>query len=152
MMVLVLICILGTVILSLPFVQTSFAKYATDTTINKDFGTNINIDKLRISLITWDTNLEGIYIEDYQKDTIFYVNKLTTSILSVRNLSKGKLEFGDIKIDELDFKLKTYLDNRNTNLEVFIDKFDDGKPRKPIVRTLSFSRLLMSKFLIVISD
>ncbi|MGJ8738867.1 MAG: translocation/assembly module TamB, partial [Zobellia laminariae] len=138
MMVLVLICILGTVILSLPFVQTSFAKYATDT-INKDFGTNINIDKLRISLITWDTNLEGIYIEDYQKDTIFYVNKLTTSILSVRNLSKGKLEFGDIKIDELDFKLKTYLDNRNTNLEVFIDKFDDGKPRKPGTDPFFFS-------------
>ncbi|WP_194534552.1 translocation/assembly module TamB domain-containing protein [Zobellia nedashkovskayae] len=138
MMVLVLICILGTVILSLPFVQTSFAKYATDT-INKDFGTNINIDKLRISLITWDTNLEGIYIEDYQKDTIFYVNKLTTSILSVRNLSKGKLEFGDIKIDELDFKLKTYLDNRNTNLEVFIDKFNDGQPRKPGTDPFFFS-------------
>ena len=133
-----LICVLGTLILSLPFVQTSFAKYATQT-LNKDFGTNINIDRLRVSLISWDTSLEGIYIEDYQKDTLFYVDKLTTSILSVRNLAKGKLEFGDIDIDNLDFKLKTYRDDKNTNLEVFIDKLDDGKPRKPGTPPFFFS-------------
>ena len=124
-----LICVLGTVILSLPFVQTSFAKYAADT-INKDFDTHINIEKLRISLISWDTNLEGVLIEDYQKDTLFYVNSLTTSILSVRNLIKGKLEFGDIDIDKLNFKLKTYRDNKSTNLEVFIDKLDSKQPRR----------------------
>ena len=133
-----LICVLGTLILSLPFVQTSFAKYATDT-INKDFGTNINIDRLRVSLISWDTNLEGVYIEDYQKDTLFYVDRLTTSVLSIRNLVSGRLEFGDIDIDKLDFKLKTYRDNKNTNLEVFIDKLDDGQPRKPGTAPFYFS-------------
>ena len=129
---------MGTVILSLPFIQTSFAKYATET-INKSFGTNINIDRLRISLISWDTNLEGVYIEDYQKDTLFYINNLTTSILSVRNLAKGKLEFGDIDIDKLNFKLKTYRDSTTTNLEVFIDKLDDGKPRRPGTPPFFFS-------------
>ena len=129
---------MGTVILSLPFVQTSFAKYATET-INKNFGTNINIERLRISLISWDTNLKGVYIEDYQKDTLFYVNNLTTSILSVRNLLKGKLEFGDIDVDKLDFKLKTYRDNKSTNLAVFIDKLDDGKPRRPGTPPFFFS-------------
>ena len=99
----------------------------------------MNIDRLRVSLISWDTSLEGIYIEDYQKDTLFYVDKLTTSILSVRNLAKGKLEFGDIDIDNLDFKLKTYRDDKNTNLEVFIDKLDDGKPRKPGTPPFFFS-------------
>jgi len=138
LLVLVLVSVLGTLVLSLPIVQTSFAKYATDT-INKDFGTNINIDKLRISLISWDTNLEGVFIEDYRKDTLFYINSLTTSILSVRNLVKGQLEFGDIEIDKLDFKLKTYRDNRSTNLEVFIDKLDDGKPRRPGTPPFFFS-------------
>ncbi|MGB7393742.1 MAG: translocation/assembly module TamB domain-containing protein, partial [Pricia sp.] len=127
---LLLISVLGTFILSLPIVQTSFARYAADT-INKDFGTNINIDKLRISLISWDTNLKGVYIEDYEKDTLFYVNDLTTSILSVRNLVQGQLEFGDIAIDQLDFKLQTHEGASNTNLEVFIDKLDDGRPRDP---------------------
>jgi len=110
-------------------IQTRFAKFATNT-INNEYGTNISIDRVRVSLISWDTSLQGIYIEDYEKDTLFYVNELTTSILNVRNLVAGKLEFGDIAVDGLDFKLKTYKDSVGTNLEVFIDKLDDGKPRK----------------------
>ena len=122
----------------MPVVQTGFATYATKA-INKEFRTNINIDKLRVSLISWDTSLEGIYIEDYKKDTLFYVSELVTSIMSVRNLLQGKLQFGDINIDKLNFKLKTYQDNKNTNLEVFIDKLDDGKPRKPGTDPFFFS-------------
>jgi hypothetical protein len=136
--VLVLICVLGSVILSLPFVQTRFAKYAT-TEINNEFGTNINIDRLRISLISWDTSLKGVYIEDYQQDTLFYIDNLSTSILNVRNLVNGKLEFGDIAIERLNFKLRTYQDNKNTNLEVFIDKLDDKKPRAPGTPPFYFS-------------
>lgn len=137
-LVLLLISVLGTIILSLPIVQTSFARYAADT-INKDFGTHLSIDKLRISLISWNTNLKGVYIADYKRDTLFYVNELTTSILSVRNLVKGQLEFGDIVIDELDFKLKTYRDTTSTNLEVFIDKLDDGRPKDPNRPSFFFS-------------
>ncbi|MBC8769739.1 translocation/assembly module TamB [Arenibacter sp. BSSL-BM3] len=137
-MVLILICVLGSVILSLPFVQTRFAKYAT-TEINKEFGTNINIERLKISLISWDTSLSGVYIEDYKQDTLFYIDNLSTSILNVRNLVNGKLEFGDIAIERLNFKLKTYQDNKNTNLEVFIDKLDDKKPRKPGAPPFYFS-------------
>ncbi len=133
-----LICALGTIILSLPVLQTRFAKYATNS-INEKYGTHINIDKLEISLISWNTSLKGVYIEDYRKDTLFYVNELTTSILSMRNLTKGKLEFGDIDVDKIDFKLKTYKDTTITNLEVFIDKLGDGKPRKPGVDPFFFS-------------
>lgn len=137
-MVFILIAVLGTIILSVPAVQTKLANVATNS-INEEFGTNINIDKLRISLISWDTSMKGVYIEDYEKDTLFYVNDLTTSILSIRNLTKGKLEFGDIEIDQLDFKLKTYKDSVSTNLEIFIDKLDDGKPRKPGTPPFFFS-------------
>lgn len=135
---LVLICVLGSVILSLPFVQTRFAKYAT-AEINKEFGTNINIDRLRISLISWDTSLKGVYIEDYKQDTLFYIDNLSTSILNVRNLVNGKLEFGDIAIERLNFKLRTYQDDQSTNLEVFIDKLDDKKPRAPGTPPFYFS-------------
>jgi len=133
-----LISVLGTIILSLPAVQTRLANVATNS-INKEFGTNINIEQLRVSLISWDTSLKGVYIEDYEKDTLFYINDLTTSILSVRNLTKGKLEFGAIEIDQLDFKLQTYKDSIGTNLDVFIDKLDDGKPRKPGTPPFFFS-------------
>ena len=129
LLVFLLICVLGTIILSIPAVQTRFAKVATKA-INEEYGTSINIERLKVSLISWDTSLKGVFIKDYEKDTLFYVNELTTSILSVRNLASGKLEFGDIDVNGLDFKLKTYKDSVSTNLEVFIDKLDDGKPRK----------------------
>jgi len=129
-LVLLLICVLGTLIFSLPVVQTLLAQYATKK-INKQYGTHINIDRLKVSLISWDTALEGVFIEDYKQDTLFYVNELKTSILSISNLAKGNLEFGDISVHELNFKLKTYYGESNTNLEVFVDKLDDGKPREP---------------------
>lgn len=138
LLVFLLICVLGSIILSLPAVQTRFAKFATNS-INEEYGTNINIDRLQFSLISWDTSLKGIYIEDYEKDTLFYVDNLTTSILNVRNLVSSKLEFGDIDVDGLDFKLKTYKDSIGTNLEVFIDKLDDGKARKPGTPPFFFS-------------
>ncbi len=114
----------------MPSVQTRFAKYATKE-LNKEFGTNINIERLRISLITWDTALRDIYVEDYKKDTLFHIQELTTSILSMRNLINGRLEFGGIEVEELNFKLKTYEGERQTNLDVFVEKLDDGKPRDP---------------------
>lgn len=125
-------------VLSMPFVQTSFARYAANE-INSEFGTNIHIDKLKVSLITWDTSLKGVFVEDYKKDTLFYIDHLSTSILNVPNLVKGKLQLGDIAIERLNFKLKTYKDEKNSNLEVFIDKLDDKKPRKPGTPPFFFS-------------
>lgn len=133
-----LLCVLGTIVLSLPSVQTVLAQYTT-TTINKKYGTNINIDKLRVSLISWNTTLKGVYIQDYQKDTLFHVNELKTSILSITNLTKGTLEFGDIEIQDLEFKLRTYFGEQSTNLEVFIDKLDNRMPRDSTKPSFFFS-------------
>ncbi|MEJ2584077.1 MAG: hypothetical protein P8Z38_03210 [Robiginitalea sp.] len=130
MLVILVICVLGTVVLSLPAVQTRLARYATER-INRDFGTNIQIDRLRISLISWNTALKDVYIEDYQQDTLAYIRELNTSILSLRDLAGGKLEFGDIEVDGLYLNMKTYKDAPDTNLGIFIDKLDDGKPRDP---------------------
>jgi len=127
LLVLFLISVFATLVLSLPFVQTRLAAYATGR-INKEYGTNIAVARLKLSLLSWDTALKGVYIEDYQKDTLFYVDRLTTSILSVRNLINGKIEFGDIEADGLIFKLKTYKENHESNLEIFVDKLDTRKP------------------------
>lgn len=125
---LLVFCVLGTVILSLPAVQTRLARMATDR-INSDFGTDMNIQRLRISLISWDTALEEIYIEDYRGDTLAYIDRLNTSILSLRDLAGGKLEFGDIEVEGLYLNMKTYQDAPDTNLGIFISRLDDGKPR-----------------------
>ena len=122
--------IIGTLVMSLPVVQTKLAKYATNR-LNNEFGTNIQINRLSFSFFTLNTTLKDIYIEDYKKDTLAYMQKMSTSILSLRNLRNGKMEFGDIDVNGLIFNLKTYEGERDTNLDVFVDKLDDGKPREP---------------------
>ncbi len=129
-MAILFILVLASILLSLPIVQTNMAKYATNK-LNEEFGTNIQIDRLSLSLFTLNTSLKDVYIEDYRKDTLIYMQKLSTSILSVRNMVNGKMEFGDIEVDGLVFNLKTYKGEKDTNLDVFVDKLDDGKPRKP---------------------
>jgi hypothetical protein len=114
------------------------AQYATRT-LNNEFGTNINIERLRISLISWDTALNDVYVEDYKQDTLIYIRELTTSILSVRNLVNGKLQFGDIELDGLLLNLKTYEGENDSNLGVFVDKLDDKKPRDPGTPPFYFS-------------
>lgn len=84
-----------------------------------------------LSLFNLNAGIKGIYIEDYKKDTLAYINKLTTSVLNIRNMANGKMEFGDIEIDGLFFNLKTYEGESDTNLDVFVAKLDDGKPRPP---------------------
>jgi len=129
-LVILLLAVLGSLVLSLPVVQTSLAKKVTDR-INEDFGTNISIERVQLSLLSLNTGLKGIYIEDYKKDTLIYVQKLSTSILNLRGMANNKMEFGDIEVNGLYLNLKTYQDEDFTNLDVFIDKLDDGKPRDP---------------------
>ncbi|WP_112379121.1 translocation/assembly module TamB domain-containing protein [Flagellimonas maritima] len=114
----------------MPVVQTKLAKSATDS-LNEKYGTNIQIDRLSLSLFNLNTGLKGIYVEDYKKDTLFYIQKLSTSILNLRNMVDGVLRFGDIEVDGLFFNLKTYKGDNDTNLDVFVAKLDDGKPRAP---------------------
>lgn len=130
LLAILLVLVLASLVLSMPVVQTKMAKYATDS-INEEFGTNINIDRVSLSLFNLNAGLKGIYVEDYKKDTLFYIHKLETSILNLRNMAAGKMEFGDIEIDGLVFNLKTHQGETETNLDVFVAKLDDGKPRDP---------------------
>ena len=91
--------------------------------INKNFDTKITIDKIDLSFLG-NVSIKGIYIEDYKKDTLFYINKLTTSILNSREVINGKLKFGEIEIESLNFKLKTYLGERDSNLDIFVAKLE----------------------------
>ncbi|MFS4415700.1 translocation/assembly module TamB domain-containing protein [Maribacter sp. 2307ULW6-5] len=121
---------MGTLVFSLPVVQTQLAKEVTHS-INQRYGTHIHIDRLKVSFISWDTQLEGIFVEDYQKDTLFFAKALKTSILSVGQLAKGQLQFGDVAVDSLHFKLKRYANATESNIEVFVNKLDARKERDP---------------------
>ncbi|WP_372755128.1 translocation/assembly module TamB domain-containing protein [Mariniflexile sp.] len=131
-----LLFIILVLILSIPAVQTSLGKYATKR-LNDEFKTNINISKVSLQF-NGDVELKNIYIEDYKKDTLININELNTSIISINNLINGKLTFGDIDIEDLTFNIKKYKDENETNLDVFVNKFEDDNPRK------STSKFLLS--------
>ncbi len=122
---LLLLLLLTCTALSLPVVQTSLAHYATDR-LNKDFGTNINVDEVAITLFG-GVKLKKVLVLDHHNDTLIYSQRIKTSILDLGKLMNGKLLFGDLYFDNLYLQIKTYKKEKDTSLDLFIEAFDDGK-------------------------
>ncbi|GLB50201.1 DUF490 domain-containing protein [Neptunitalea sp. Y10] len=108
--------------MALPPVQSYIAKKVTNS-LNEQYGTNINIDKIHITF-NGNVKLKGIYIEDYQKDTLIAVAKLKTSLLGIRNIFNNKLEFGKADLSDAFFRIKTYKGETDSNLDIFVAKLD----------------------------
>ena len=96
--------------------------------INNDFGTNINIDKVKISAFG-GVKIQNVLILDHHKDTLIYSGILKTNIFDLNGfLNSGDLLFKTIRLEDVLFDLKTYKNEKKTNIDVFIDAFDSGKP------------------------
>lgn len=136
--------------LSLPFVQTHIAKRATNY-LNQTYSTSINIDEIHFIPFWGDVNIKGVYVEDYKKDTLIYINKLSTSIVNVRKLVSGDLEFGPIQADKLLFNMTTYKGESNTNLDVFVQKLDEGEgdPENPFLMSSTHVSVRESEYRLI---
>ncbi|MGB1309521.1 MAG: translocation/assembly module TamB, partial [Oceanihabitans sp.] len=115
-------------VFSIPAVQTRLGKYVTNW-VNSEYGTNININRVGLQF-NGDVELKEILIRDYKKDTLISAKELNTSILNFRNLINSKLAFGDIDLEGVIFNLKTYKGETDTNLDIFVARFDEENPRK----------------------
>lgn len=109
----------------MPFVQTKIARYFTNS-INKDFGTNINIDEVAISIFG-GVKFKKVLIRDHHKDTLIYSNRISTTILEGKKMLDGDLIFGDLDLHGLLFNLRTYKNEKQSNLDKFIIAFETGK-------------------------
>lgn len=115
------------ILLSIPCVQTSLGKYATNS-INKSYGTNISIGKVAITPFG-SVKLGDVLVLDHHKDTLFYIKKLNTSILSFKKIyDPGHPYLKDVILHGLDVRIVNYKNENYTNLDKFIDAFDDGSP------------------------
>ena len=122
-----LLLLLG-ILLSLPFVQTALGKYATDSFLNKSFGTNISIGKVAITPFG-SVKLGEVLVLDHHQDTLFYIKKLNTSILSFKKIyDPGHPYMKDVILNGLDARIVNYKGEKYTNLDKFIEAFDDGSP------------------------
>jgi len=115
-------------LLSIPAIQTRLGKYTTNK-LNEDFGANIIIERVGLQF-NGDIELKNIYIEDHKNDTLINIDELNASIISFRKLYNNKFTFGDVDIEGLRFILKTYKGEKETNLDVFVAKFDEDVPTK----------------------
>ena len=119
--------LLISILLSIPTIQTKLGKYLTSQ-INEDYGTNLNIEKVDLSFLG-SVQLKGVQIRDHHKDTLIFVNKLSTSILNAKRILDNEFNLGAIYLDDAYYYMKTYKDEDDDNMSVFIDSFDDGKPK-----------------------
>lgn len=112
---------------SLPIVQTQLAKSITDD-LNEDFNIDLVIKKVDLSFLG-SVSLRNVEIRDHHKDTLIFVDKLTTSLLNAKRIIDGKVELGDINLKGVDFHLKTYLNENNDNLNLFIESFEEEEEK-----------------------
>ena len=115
------------IVLSLPPVQSILGRYATNE-LNKTYGTDLTIDKITITPFG-SVKLKGVLILDHHKDTLIAIKRLNTSILSFSKLyNPGHPYLKDVIFDGLDVKITNYKNENYTNIDKFIDAFDEGTP------------------------
>ncbi|MEK6449938.1 MULTISPECIES: translocation/assembly module TamB domain-containing protein [unclassified Myroides] len=134
--------------LLLPPVQTYLAKEAMNS-INSKFGTDIHIDKLALDIFG-GINLKGVEAKDIKGNDFLYIKSFKTRILDFKELTQGRLFFGNAYIDSLYLRIHKYKGEEETTLDHFINAFDDGKPgegkfrlKSPLV-TLKGTHLIIS--------
>ncbi|MDP2089868.1 MAG: translocation/assembly module TamB domain-containing protein [Flavobacteriaceae bacterium] len=117
--------------LMLPKVQTVLAHLVMNQ-INAEFKTEIYIDKVDLSTLGL-IKLKGFEIKDHHQDSMVYIQKLSSHILSYKKLLKGNYDFRNVSLDGLYLKIKVYKGETDDNFSHFLKSFDklsDKKPKK----------------------
>ncbi|NEW80413.1 MAG: translocation/assembly module TamB, partial [Gelidibacter sp.] len=137
---LVLLLALVGFLLSLSSVQTRLGKMATDF-LRKDYNVDITVKRVDLTFFG-NVELNEVLVKDHHADTLIYVQNLTTSVISYRNLINKKLNFGQFSLEKFILNMKTYKGEEDDAFTMFIAKFDDGTtPAKPSGFLLTSSRL-----------
>ncbi len=135
---------------SIPKVQTWAAQKAT-TYVNKKFNTHISIQKLGLN-IAGNVNAKEIFIADDKKDTLISAHKLSTSIVSFKNLWQGEAKLKNIVIEDVLIKMETYPNENIDNFRKFISKFtpkQKNKTQKPFELDISEVHINNCRYLYV---
>lgn len=124
----ILLLLVLAIALNMPFVQTKLGQYATEQ-LNKEFGTDITVEEATFTVFG-GVKLKKVLIKDYKKDTLFHINVLKTNLVDAKKLMDGDLHFGEVRLDGLDFHIKNYKGEKDTNLDKFVALFDSDTPSK----------------------
>ncbi|MDP3352336.1 MAG: hypothetical protein Q8S44_01170, partial [Flavobacteriaceae bacterium] len=112
----------------IPRVQTVLAHWVMNQ-INADFKTEIYVDKVDLSTIGV-IKLKGVEIKDHHQDSMVYVKKLTTNIVSYKKLINGNYDFKNVLLEGLFLKVKVYKGETDDNFSHFLKSFDKPSDKK----------------------
>ena len=141
-----LLLLIAALIFSLQFkpVQTYVAKKAARY-LSRELNTKVEVKSLYIKPFK-SVVLEGLYIQDLEKDTLLYSPKFTLD-LSEFSLKNRKIAVALAQMDDGKFYLKQYKDT-TSNVEFIINYFNTGstkpskKPRKPF--DITFDKIVLN--------
>ncbi|WP_299600561.1 translocation/assembly module TamB domain-containing protein [uncultured Aquimarina sp.] len=125
LLILISLFVLLVILFSIPAIQTLFGRKITNY-INKEYNVDINIGKVGLTY-SGKVNLKEVFVKDHHQDTLLFARSIATSILNLREISKGQPELGAVSIDDLTFRMKMYKGESSDNLMTFIRKFNTGK-------------------------
>ena len=113
-----LFLLLMSILLSISAVQTKIGSYVTNK-VNEDFGTNLNIKKVDLSFLG-SVQLKGVEIRDHHEDTLIFVQKLSTSLLSAKRIIEKEVNLGSVSLKGAYYYMKTYKGEEDNNMSIFI--------------------------------
>jgi len=149
---LLLFLFLCSALLSTSIVQTRLAKIFTNN-LKENFNTNIVIKQVDFSFLG-TIQLKGVEIRDHHNDTLIFVKKLSTSLLNAKKIVDNNVDLGSISLDGVHFYLKTYKDEKNDNLSVFVESFEASSPKDSLANPflLKTSNIYINDLVFKISD
>lgn len=134
---LIFLPLLVALLFEIPAVQNFVAREATEI-ISRKLGTRISIDRVDIGLF-YRVSLDGLYVEDFQRDTLLYAGRLDARIKSL-GLFGGGLVFSRAELSDARFCLRETPDGE-MNIKQVVDKLSkkdkaraEGKFRLEIER------------------
>jgi len=110
------------ILLSIPAVQQKVVDFAIGQ-IKPVMKTEVSIDKVRIGLFN-HVNLEGVYVESQEKDTLLYAGELDVK-LSIWGLLRNKVEINSINLDRAFVNVSQKDPDAPFNFQFIIDAFSD---------------------------
>ena len=128
-------------------VQTYVAKKAAKY-LSKELHTTIEIKSLFIKPFK-SIVLEGLYIQDLSKDTLFYSQQFAID-LNTLSLKNRKISVNTAEMNDGVFYLKDLKDT-TTNLDFIINYFDTGEPKPKVKSTkkpydITFDNIILNNF------
>ncbi|MGB1044066.1 MAG: translocation/assembly module TamB domain-containing protein [Flavobacteriaceae bacterium] len=121
MLVILVILIVTTGIALIPSIQTCITSSIIKK-VNKQYGIEVVLGRTQIIPIQLKTQLGQLLILDHKKDTLFYIEEVSTSIAELSALLEGRINMSNYKLDGAEANVVIYPQDSSSNLDIWLAK------------------------------